>query len=62
MSRRRSTGAALEEEIRTLEAARFAQGPHTRALAQRRMGIARDAPTGGTDRAKRSTPSATSSR
>ncbi len=31
----------LEDEIRTLEAARFSQGPHTRALAQRRMGIAR---------------------
>ena len=31
----------LEEEIRSLEAARFAQGPHTRALAQRRMIIAR---------------------
>jgi hypothetical protein len=31
----------LEDEIRALEAARFAQGPHTRALAQRRMGIAR---------------------
>jgi hypothetical protein len=31
----------LEDEIRTLEAARFAQGPHTRAIAQRRMGIAR---------------------
>ncbi|HTB76293.1 MAG TPA: hypothetical protein VK762_23760 [Polyangiaceae bacterium] len=31
----------LEDEIRTLEAARFAQGPHTRALALRRMGIAR---------------------
>jgi hypothetical protein len=31
----------LEEEIRSLEAARFAQGPHTRALAQRRMVIAR---------------------
>jgi len=31
----------LEDEIRTLEAARFAQGPHTRALALRRIGIAR---------------------
>ncbi len=31
----------LDEEIRTLEAARFVQGPHTRALAQRRMNIAR---------------------
>jgi hypothetical protein len=31
----------LEEEIRSLEAARFAQGPHSRALAQRRMAIAR---------------------
>ena len=31
----------LEEEIRTLEAARFVQGPHTRALALRRMSIAR---------------------
>jgi hypothetical protein len=31
----------LEDEIRSLEAARFAQGPHTRALAQRRMSIAR---------------------
>ncbi|MGH7272200.1 MAG: hypothetical protein ACREJ3_17360 [Polyangiaceae bacterium] len=32
---------ALEDEIRSLEAARFAQGPHARALAQRRMAIAR---------------------
>ncbi len=32
---------SLEEEIRSLEAARFAQGPNTRALAQRRIAIAR---------------------
>jgi hypothetical protein len=32
---------SLEDEIRSLEAARFAQGPHTRALAQRRSVIAR---------------------
>ncbi|HEX4449082.1 MAG TPA: hypothetical protein VH044_20215 [Polyangiaceae bacterium] len=31
----------LEDEIRSLEAARFAQGPHTRVLAQRRIEIAR---------------------
>jgi hypothetical protein len=31
----------LEEEIRSLDAARFAQSPHTRTLAQRRLVIAR---------------------
>jgi hypothetical protein len=31
----------LEDEIRALEAARFAQGPNTRALAARRIAIAR---------------------
>jgi hypothetical protein len=31
----------LEEEIRSLEAARFSQSPHARALAQRRLVIAR---------------------
>jgi len=32
---------ALDDEIRSLEAARFSQNQHTRALAQRRLGIAR---------------------
>jgi hypothetical protein len=32
---------ALDDEMRTLEAARFSSSPHTRALAQRRLVIAR---------------------